>query len=425
MQKSKGIKIAALLGGAAVAIIGMVLVVSHFLNGQEAYRSILIYELNGTASIEREGAGNIRAAEDLYLESGDRLTVADGSSMRLKLDDDKYAMVEENSILAIEAAGNEQDSKTKIDLVQGAITSEIQNPLSTDSKYEVNSPNSVMAVRGTIFRVEVTADEEDGTSTNVAVFSGKVSMNAILPDGTLGDEIFVAAGEEASCIGDSASGPVLTEPTEIDFEALPLQALNFLLELSKRDAPITGISKEDLNGLVEEAEALENEDVDSEEEADAEDDTDIDEAEDTDSAEDEDDDDSQTDNTASSGNGNGNTGSTGNTGSSGNSKKPSNPGTTTPQKPGTTPQNPGTTTPQNPGTTPQKPGTTTPQNPGTTTPQTKEYTVTFMYKNEVFATQTVKEGECAQKPLLEPATSGKWDFKFSTKIKKDTTIKWK
>ena len=125
MQKSKGMKIAALLCGATVAIAGIALAATHFMKGQEFYRSILIYELQGSADIEREGAGNIKAAEDLYLESGDRLTVADGSSMRLKLDDDKYVMVEENSVLAIEAAGNEADSKTRIQLEQGAVTSEI------------------------------------------------------------------------------------------------------------------------------------------------------------------------------------------------------------------------------------------------------------------------------------------------------------
>lgn len=434
MQKSKGMKIAALLCGAIVAIAGMALVVSHFFKGEEFYRSILIYELEGTANIEREGAGEIRAAEDLYLESGDRLTVADDSSMRLKLDDDKYAMVEENSILAIEGAGNAKDSKTKIDLVQGAITNEIQNPLSTDSTYEVNSPNSVMAVRGTIFRVEVTTDEEDGTCTKVSVFSGKVSMGALLEDGTVGEEIYIAAGEEASCIGDSFSGSYLTEPEAIDFESLPLQALNFLMELVQRDAPVTGISQDELSGLIEESEAWEDEDdiedADYEEEADEAED--IGESEDSAYEEESDDDDSDTDKSSSSNSGNSgsvrNTGSTGSTGTSGGS------GTTPSNNPGTTPSNnnPGTTPGNNPGTTPgNNPGTTPGSNPGIISDnnpvdtQPKEFTVKFMYQGKVFATQTVEKGHCAEEPMLKPKKSGKWDFDFSTAIEKDTTIKWK
>lgn len=447
MQKSKGMKIAALLCGAVVAIAGIVLVVGHFIKGQDSYRSILIYELQGSADIEREGAGSIRAAEDLYLESGDRLTVADGSSVRLKLDDDKYVMAEENSVLSIEAAGNEADSKTKIQLEQGAITNEIQNPLSTDSEYEVNSPNSVMAVRGTIFRVETGLEETDPdaggeASTRVSVFSGKVSMKAILEDGSLGDEILIGAGEEASCIGDSIYGTFFEEPAEIDYESLSPQALNLLLELVERDAPITGISAEELRAYIEEYEEAEDEsedeDVDFVDEADEveeEDDTDsVDEAEEKDDADDKDN--RQTSSTSYSGN-TGGSGTNSRTGS-GTANPGTNPGTSPGTNPGTNPGNesgnnpedkPGTNPGNEPGNKPgndpgDKPGTNLGNEPGND-PVEQEYTVTFMYNNKVFATQTVKDGKCAEKPVLEPAKTGKWDFDFSKKIEKDTTIIWK
>ncbi len=450
MQKSKGMKIAALLCGATVAIAGIALAATHFMKGQEFYRSILIYELQGSADIEREGAGNIKAAEDLYLESGDRLTVADGSSMRLKLDDDKYVMVEENSVLAIEAAGNEADSKTKIQLEQGAITSEIQNPLSTDSTYEVNSPNSVMAVRGTIFRVETESDEDDEIYTKVSVFSGKVAMGALREDGSVGEEIMINAGEEADCTGSVTSGALLSEPAEIDYEMLPLQALNFLLELSQRNAPITGATQDDLSGLVEEAQSWEEEDVDAEEDmedTDIEDDTedadDVESVDEDDWEDGTDDTDSQSDSSSSSSSSSyESTGTSSGTRTQGSTASGNNSGTTpsnpspTPSNPGSTPSNPNPTpsnpnpTPSNPGPTPSNPSPT-PSNPGTTPGDNpidvkpKEYTVKFMYEGEVFATQTVKSGKCAKKPVLKPEKSGKWDFDFSKKIKKDTTIKWK
>ncbi len=450
MQKSKGMKIAALLCGATVAIAGIALAATHFMKGQEFYRSILIYELQGSADIEREGAGNIKAAEDLYLESGDRLTVADGSSMRLKLDDDKYVMVEENSVLAIEAAGNEADSKTKIQLEQGAITSEIQNPLSTDSTYEVNSPNSVMAVRGTIFRVETESDEDNEIYTKVSVFSGKVAMGALREDGSVGEEIMINAGEEADCTGSVTSGALLSEPAEIDYEMLPLQALNFLLELSQRNAPITGATQDDLSGLVEEAQSWEEEDVDAEEDmedTDIEDDTedadDVESVDEDDWEDDTDDTDSQSDSSSSSSSSSyESTGTSSGTRTQGSTASGNNSGTTpsnpspTPSNPGSTPSNPNPTpsnpnpTPSNPGPTPSNPSPI-PSNPGTTPGDNpidvkpKEYTVKFMYEGEVFATQTVKSGKCAKKPVLKPEKSGKWDFDFSKKIKKDTTIKWK
>ena len=477
MQKSKGIKIAALLCGATVAIAGIALAATHFLKGQEFYRSILIYELQGSANIEREGAGNIKAAEDLYLESGDRLTVADGSSMRLKLDDDKYVMVEENSVLAIEAAGNEEDSKTKIQLEQGAITSEIQNPLSTDSTYEVNSPNSVMAVRGTIFRVETETDEDGENYTKVSVFDGKVSMGALLADGSVGEEILINAGEEADCTGSAPTGALLSEPAEIDYQSLPLQALNFLLDLAKNNAPITGATQEDLSGFVEEAESWEEDDSDYEEDVD---DTEDDTENDTDDVESwEEDDTDDVDDTSSQDNNSSSTGSynSASTGTSGGTRYQGNTGTTPSSNPSTTPSNnpsttpnsnPGTTPGNNPSTTPgsnsgategdgfgnkpsnhpaKKPGTTPGNNPGNTpdnNPTNKPldtpgntpgndsedikpnlYKVTFIYDGKVFATQAVKSGECAKRPVLMPDKSGDWDFDFTTKIEKDTTIKWK
>ncbi len=435
MQKSKGIKIAAFLGGAIAAIAGIVLAAGHLGKGQESYRSILIYGLEGSAQIERDGAGSIKAAEDLYLESGDRLTVADGSSIRLKLDDDKYMMVEENSVLSIEAVGNEQDSKTKIQLEQGAITSEIRNPLSTDSTYEVNSPNSVMAVRGTIFRVETEPDEDEETYTTVSVFSGKVSMATLLEDGTTGDEVLINAGEEAACIGNNISGIVMSDVAEIDYGGLPLQVLSFLLELADQDAPISGITKEELNGLVEEAQSWEDSEEEdwqeegSEEEGWQEEGSEEEgwqeegsEEEDWQEEGSEEGTDSSNEGTSSYNNYNSSTGSSTSSwgsGSSGGTTPRTNPGSNPGGSPGT---NPGSNPGSSPGTAPgTNPGTG--DNPADTKP--KKFTVKFMYDGEVFATQTVKSGKCAKKPILMPEKSGKWDFDFSEKIKKDTIIKWK
>lgn len=436
MQKSKGMKMAALLCGAGVAIVAIALVVGHFIKGQDSYRSILIYELEGSADIEREGSGNIRAAEDLYLESGDRLTVADNSSVRLKLDDDKYVMAEANSILSIEADGNEADSRTKIQLEQGAITNEIQNKLSTDSNYEVNSPNSVMAVRGTIFRVETGVDADEEVNTKVSVFSGKVSMGTLLEDGTIGDEILIGAGEEAFCIGDAISGSVMTDPAAIDYSGFPLQTLNLLLELAERNAPLEGITAKELGEFVAEAEGSDDADESDEAEyvddADEPDESDETEPVDESDASDESDDNninsssssqSNTGNTSNTTNTGGNSGTTHNS-SSGNrpvttpTTKPSNPGTTPGSNPGT---NLGTTPTDNPENKPKDPV----DKPKKPQEKQKEYTVKFMYEGEVFATQTVKSGKCAKKPVLKPETSGKWDFDFSKKIRKNTTVKWK
>lgn len=402
MQKSKGIRIAALICGAIVVIAGIVLVVSHIFKKEDAYRSILVYELEGTAEIERENTGSISAAENIYLESGDRLTVADDSYMRLKLDDDKYIMVEENTILSIEAVGTEENSKTKIELVQGAITSEIQNPLSTDSEYEVTSPNSVMAVRGTIFRVE-TGDAQGAASyTKTSVFSGKVSMGVRLSDGTAGDEVLVGAGEEGYGEGDN---PI--ETSVIDYSALPPQALHGLQDLLEQGAPIEGITQSELSELVEKAENTNNQDESKETEEAA-------DAKDSEISENE----SENRENLKPASPTGTRGQSGNTQAAGNTSAE-------PSGNNTAPDTSTETTEQQENTTPNETAKQPDNNHDTTDTKKTEYTVTFMYQGKVFATQTVTSGQCATQPTLQPAVFGRWDFDFSTKIMKDITINWK
>ncbi len=430
MQKSKGIKIAASLCGAIVVIVGIVLVVSYFFKKEDTYRSILVYELEGKAEIEREKTGSISAAENIYLESGDTLTVAPDSYMRLKLDDDKYIMVEENTVLSIEAAGNEDDSKTKIQLVKGAITSEIQNPLSADSEYEVTSPNSVMAVRGTIFRVETGTVQGDTPCTKTSVFSGKVSMGVRLEDGTVGDSVFIAAGEEGYGEGSDA-----IESNGIDFSALPPQAIRVLQDLLEQGAPVQGITKSELDKLAEKSDssdknaAEDKKDADSVENKDESTDNSQPASSSTENKK------QSNNNTSKSrpntqkagGNGTGGTPNTESTRPSGNDTINNTPEAGIPSQPSNNgqPDNNNNTTVEKPDDNKKPDDNQKPDDNKKPDDSKTEYTVTFMYQGKVFATQTVKSGQCAKKPTLAPAAFGAWDFDFSTKIAKDTVIQWK
>ena len=183
--------------GAMAIVVTAAILIIFWGKSKDAYRSIQIYEVKGTASIERNGIGMMEAVENLYLESGDRITVSGDSYIRLKLDDDKYIMVEENSVLSIIAEGTKQDSLTTIQLEQGAVTNEIRNPLSDKSSYEVSTPNSVMAVRGTVFRVSISSDENGTLYTTLDTFEGAVGVRRILPDGSIQEEdAFISGGNE-------------------------------------------------------------------------------------------------------------------------------------------------------------------------------------------------------------------------------------
>lgn len=455
MQKQMGNKMIIICAAAAAVLIAAAVTALFLFRDDEAFRSIMVYELEGSAVIDRAKIGTIDAAENLYLESGDRVSVAQKSMMRMKLDDDKYVTAEADTVFALEAEGDGGNSRTRIRLEQGAVTNEIQKPLGGGDLYETTTPNSVMAVRGTIYRAELYDDGAGGQDMRLCCFDGTVAAKPVLPDGTYGEEVLVHAGSEVTVYSDGT----MTDVKEIDFESLPEQSLETLSGLMESGAPVTGISAEELSSFIadstddsEEAVMAEADESDSQSESD----TTEASVEDTKAEEDEalqeegrddvdqqkltagrdkektgqskggstkkpdsgkdskpaDDKDTGKDgtpaagssdngNTSSGGSGSGNSGNNG----SGDSDKPSEEG-----KPGDDDQD-------------KKPGGDSGSKPNP--PAEKIYTVTFEYQGTVFATQNVKSGRKVSVPVLAPAAAGSWDFDFDKKIKADTTIQWK
>ncbi len=370
MEKKKisGKLIGIIVSAVAVVAVGAVLLAMHFSKTPDSYRSIQIYDMEGTATIERETIGQVDAVENLYLESGDRIFVAEDSYVRLKLDDDKYVMVEENSVLSIVAEGTKEDSKTSITLEQGAITNEIQNKLNENSSYEVTTPNSVMAVRGTVFRVEITYDENGDIYTKISTFEGGVDTRLVFPDGTVSEEaVLVEEGQEVYIQMDSEDTEYLSSPQNIDYTVLPIQVLETLKSIMENGTKLVGINLEEIEQLLEGEEVTEE--TEEKESAGTEEETEEKEEEKKISL-----------------------------------KKEAQKSEETSTKEVT--------------------GEIVEQ-VESVVEETKSYTVTFVYNNTTFGTQTVKEGEQATIPKLAPAESGAWDFDFSQKITGDITVYWK
>lgn len=232
-----GISIVAVLIIAAVTIILLV-------NKKGAYRIIKIFEVSGTAVVTRDDIGEIEPYNNMVLESGDNIYL-DKGKMTLRLDEDKYVYVEEQTEFELIAEGTAQDSKTKIELKQGAITNEIQNKLSDESYYEINTPNSTMSVRGTIYRVEIYEDENHVKYTKVSVFSGKVETKLVYKDGTLASKsVAVEPGKEVIIYEDDSTTDYLGDIRDIDYSELPEGALEILLTLSENGSDISITSDE-------------------------------------------------------------------------------------------------------------------------------------------------------------------------------------
>lgn len=449
---------------AARFLVGILAAAAMFVSGcggskdGDSFRSVQIYELEGTAQIERQESGVVNAVENLYLEALDRVTVAAESIMRLKLDDDKYVLAEENTIFSIRAEGSKEDSQTTIELEQGGITNEIQNPLSKDSWYEVETPNSVMAVRGTVFRVEVTYDKNGETYVKVTTFEGTVSSKLRFADGTYGDEVMIEDGKEVIIYSDSRKTEYLGEPEDTDYGELSQEALSWLGEWIEQGGEAKGITKEGLDALLsgdkkarEETSGKDREsqisrqgkksgaanagkktggntggkkDVGLGKSGSA-----------------------QTyGNTRITGDGKdvvsgGGTGSLpdgkdvvsgGGTGSFPDGKGVVSDGGTGSAQDGTGTESGGTEsagdgTGSGGGTESAGDGKGSGESGGTGSSGESGTvcTVTFMYQGKVFATQTVGYGQTAAAPKLSPSAQGKWDFDFAGAVRENITINWK
>lgn len=362
---------------------------------EEGYRVIQVYEVNGKATIAREKVGNMDAYEKLNLVSGDWLSVLKESYMRLKMDEDKYMLIEEESELSIFATGSDKNSKTDIQLEKGSITVEVQNKLGSEESFEVTTPNAVMAVRGTVFHISAGVDEKGEPITKVAIFEGAVTVQKTDESGQPSEEQTIEGGKEVLIYEKDSGEVVIQVNDEINMEDYPSEVWEFLQEISEGGRELWITSDEIVKKLEEvkekeqgselatetisETEAETESESETETESETVSETETEKAtetkpESTESTEKEESDNSG--GTVGGGSDSGSTESTDNTEST----------------------------------------------ESTEDTETQVFTVTFMYGDLVFGTQMVESGQKATCPRLAPAPTGRWDFDFETVITEDTII---
>lgn len=235
------VSIALVLAGAAIVFL--------MLSKKGSYRLLKIYEVLGEASVTREAIGEIEPYNNMVLESGDRIKLTQGK-MTLQADDDKYIYLENGTELLLKAEGSSENSKTSIELLSGAITNDIQKKLSNDSTYEINTPNSTMSVRGTLFRVYIYVI--DGVKyTRVSVFDGQVATRLVYKDGTVSDkEVLIEKGKEVIIYEDDKTTDYLFDPRDIDYSDLPEDVIRLLIDIVDDGRQLIP-TKEELEALLE------------------------------------------------------------------------------------------------------------------------------------------------------------------------------
>lgn len=461
-----------LIGGiAALAVILCIaaVVILTRNGGNEDYRDISVFDLSASATVTRDGT-TLDAYSGMKLMNGDNVKVGDEGNMCLLLDGDKYVTLETGTEIRLNASGNNENSKTKIELVQGAVLNELDSKLNNDSSYELSTPVSVMAVRGTVFRVSLKS-ECDSDTADVMVFDGKVATAAVLSDGTISpDENMVGVGEAASYQKTGADSNPVYAPKEFNLQDLPTDTLKAILNIyeSGRISDFS-ISKDELQQLIKDKESADSTDEDENNTTDPASgtdpsdtnsagsggpasNTDADSSDDDSAAPDSSDDD---DDSANYGSGSGSGSASDSDGSDGTvsnpgSKSGNNSGSASDKKSGKksskksdaksdkksgktsdkkSDSNKKPKSTKTPVPVPQQTSNPVVDKPATPAPGNATYTVTFIDPlGRVFGTQSIAAGSRAQKPVLSPAGGTNWCdaggnvFNFDTAITGDLTL---
>lgn len=401
--------IAAISAG-AVVVGGIVVAVLLNLDGKTAFRNITVIDTLGTVSVYRESVNDtLDAYVDMNLESGDEVTVGPSSELDLKLDDDKFVYVEENTKMSLKADGDSDNSKTQILLSEGATLHKLDSKLSDSSTYEIETPNATMAIRGTITWARVYKGADGEVHSDFQVYEGKTELQLHTVDGTpIGKTVDIPEGYQVLTRGGQDFSEIILqnvndkeeELAPIDYKDLPTQTLNILQGIMNSGRAIyvgvntlpdrVPVSFDDVEEILKERE--EDKTSEDEEEEDNEDlTTDNKDADEGDVSEEE-----ETEETTTS---------------------------STTKKKATTSQTASTSSAST---------ATTPSTSDAATPDA--CTVSFMYNSGTFAEQYVTYGMAASKPKLQPSASGNWYyttedgslavFDFSTPIMGNIILTW-
>ena len=244
-------KVIAIIAGAAVAVIAVVVTLIVVFSKGDSYRLLKMFDFEGTGTVSREGKGDITPYTNMVLESGDTISLKTGR-MTIQADDDKFLTLDEHTTIKLVATGTSSRSKTTIELLEGGITSDIRNKLSADSTYEVNTPNSAMSVRGTVFYTFVY--EENGIKyTRICCFQGEISTKLVYKDGTSSiDEVIVPMGKEVIIYEDGTTTDYLVkEPQDIDYSTIPEEELRELQDKIDNENQELSITSPEITRILE------------------------------------------------------------------------------------------------------------------------------------------------------------------------------
>ena len=216
-EKTKKIKFTIIIFVITAIVATIFTTVLAFGGTSEGYRTITVIEIQGTVGVVHNNM-EYQAYTGMHLEEGYTVVTSGNSYIRMMLDDDKYVKLEAGSKAVFEEVSG---GKTSIRLERGSLLSEITKPLAVDEDFVVNTPNAVLAVRGTLFRVDLSRNNKGELNTDVMTYGGAVSSKRIQPNGDIEDiEVTIKEGFKATVNMDEKETVYLVDEVKVDLSAL-------------------------------------------------------------------------------------------------------------------------------------------------------------------------------------------------------------
>lgn len=136
-----------------------------------------IVSLTGTVQIKRAETAHTENAEiGSMMQLGDELRTADNSTIAIQFADKSILTLHENSIVHFDhlsAHGTTGMVDSRLNLLQGRMDTKVTPAVGPGSRFEIQTPSAISAVRGTVYRALVNAE---GEASNIEVLEGKVAV---------------------------------------------------------------------------------------------------------------------------------------------------------------------------------------------------------------------------------------------------------
>lgn len=136
-------------------------------------RKAVISFLKGNAKVTTVSKDIKKASLSMVIYEGDIIDTSDNTKVEIKLDDGSIVRISSNTSMVLSNFREDESKReTSIRVILGRIWLNVIKIFGKESKFKIETPVVIAAVKGTVYRADI---EKDG-KTNINVYDGVVSV---------------------------------------------------------------------------------------------------------------------------------------------------------------------------------------------------------------------------------------------------------